>query len=137
MYFHDIIYFLIWDYWFGHTWSKNIFWIATSGAAAAAVNPDGIRTLLANGLSTFFIKGKPDFSNNPESLPKYSPDFPILCNRVFDNFILADKPFAEALRNLEICVLVNDNSCERLVSSLESPTTFDESYFSIIFYSRF
>ena len=31
----------------------------------AAVNPNGIKTLLANGLSTFFIKGKPVFSNGP------------------------------------------------------------------------
>ena len=33
----------------------NIFlWIATSVADDAAVNPNGIKTLLANGLSTFF-----------------------------------------------------------------------------------
>ena len=41
----------------------NIFlWIATSvaaAAAAAAVNPTGIKTLLANGRSTFFLKGNP------------------------------------------------------------------------------
>ena len=29
---------------------------------AAAVNPDGIKSLLANGLSTFFIKGNPVFT---------------------------------------------------------------------------
>ena len=30
----------------------------TFSVAAAAVNPNGIKTLLANGLSTFFINGK-------------------------------------------------------------------------------
>ena len=37
-----------------------------------AINPDGIKTLLANGSSTFFIKGNPVFSNGPKSPP---PDF--------------------------------------------------------------
>ena len=49
----------------------NIFLeIAASVADAAAVNPNGIITLLANGLSTFPIKGNPVFSNGPKSLPK-------------------------------------------------------------------
>ena len=48
----------------------NIFLrIAESvAAAAAAVYPNGIKTLLANGLSTFSIKGNPVFSNGPKSL---------------------------------------------------------------------
>ena len=47
----------------------NIFLrIAASVAAAAAVNPSGIKVLLANGLSIFPIKGNPAFSNGPESL---------------------------------------------------------------------
>ena len=63
----------------------NIFlWIATSvAAAAAAVNPTGIKTLLANGRSTFFLKGNPVFSNGPESLAKNPPNSPNLCNWVF------------------------------------------------------
>ena len=32
-------------------------------ADAAVVNPNGIKTLLANGLITFFINGNPPFSN--------------------------------------------------------------------------
>ena len=88
----------------------NIFlWIAASVAAAAAVNPNGIKTLLANGLNTFPIKGDPVFSNDSKSLPKNPPDCPILCNSVFDNFILADELFAKALPSLETCVLVNNN----------------------------
>ena len=46
---------------------SNIFlWIAASVANAATVNPNGIKTLLANGLSTFHIKGNPVFSNGPK-----------------------------------------------------------------------
>ena len=44
----------------------------------------------------------------------------------FDNFILADEPFAKALRSFETCVLVNNNLCGKFFSSLESLTTFDE-----------
>ena len=66
------------------------------------------------------------FSNGPKSLLKNHPDCPILCNGVFDNFILAEEPFAKALRNFETCVLVNNSLCGKLFSSLESPTTFDE-----------
>ena len=49
---------------------KAFFSIAASTADAAAVNPNGIKTLLANGLSTFLIKDKPVFSNSPKSLLK-------------------------------------------------------------------
>ena len=47
---------------------------------AAAVNPNGIKTLLANGLGTFPIKDNQVFSNGPKSLPKNPPDCPILFN---------------------------------------------------------
>ena len=83
-------------------------------------------TLLASGLSTFFIKGNLFFSNGPKSLPKNPLDCPILWSWVFDNFILAEKLFAKALRSFESCLLVNYNLCGKLFSSLESPTTFDE-----------
>ena len=42
------------------------YWIAASVADGTAANPNGIKTLLANGLSTFFIKGNPVFSNGPK-----------------------------------------------------------------------
>ena len=48
--------------------------------ADAAVNPNGIKTLLANGISTFFIKGNPVFSLGPKSPPKNPPDCSILCS---------------------------------------------------------
>ena len=59
-----------------------------------------------------------------------SPDCTILDNLVFENFILADEPFAKALRNFETCVSVNNNLCRKLVSPLELPIKFNESYFS-------
>ena len=79
--------------------------------------------ILANSLSWFPIKGNPVFSNCPKSLPK-NPYCSILCNWVFDNFILAYEPFAKALRSFETSVLVNKNLCRKLFSSLESPTIF-------------
>ena len=42
--------------------------------------------------------------------------------------MLVEEPFAKALRSLEICVLVNNNLCGKLLSWLESLTTFDESF---------
>ena len=100
--------------------------VSVAAATAAAVSPNGIKTLLANGLSTFFIKGNPVFNNGPKSLPKNPPHSSILCNRVFDNFILAEELFSKALRSFEICVLVNNKLCGKSFSSLESPTTFEE-----------
>ena len=49
-------------------------------ADADAVNPNGIKTRLANSLSAFFIKWNPVFSNGLKSLPKNLPNCPILCN---------------------------------------------------------
>ena len=103
----------------------NIFlWIAASVADAAAVNPNGIKRLLASGLSTFFIKGNPVFSKGPKSLLKNPLDYFTLCNWVFDNFMLAEELFQKALWSFEIYLFVNNN----LFSSLETPTIFDESF---------
>ena len=77
--------------------------MAISVAAAAAFNPNGIKTLLANSLSKFFIKGKPVFSSGPKSLPKNPPYCPICCKWVFDGFILANKLFAKAFWSL--CII--------------------------------
>ena len=90
----------------------NIFlWITASIATvAAAVNPNCIKKLLANGLSIFFIKGNPVISNGPNILPKNPPDCPILCNWISDNSVLADKVFAKPLWCLATCALVNIES---------------------------
>ena len=104
--------------------NQNIFWrIAVSVADVAAVNPNLIKTLLANALSTFFIRAKPVFSNGSKCIPKNPPDCPFLCSWVLNNLILPDKLFAKALQNLKYCILVNNNLCQKLFSSLESPTT--------------
>ena len=59
----------------------NFFlYIPASAADATAVNPKGIKTLLANGLITFFISGNPVFSNGPRSQPRNAPDCNILDN---------------------------------------------------------
>ena len=100
-------------------------WIAASVAGASAFNPNGIKTLLANDLRTFPIKGNLVFSNGLKLLPKNLPDCPILCNWVFDNFIFADELFEEVLGSLEIYVLVTNNLCAKLLSPLESSTLFD------------
>ena len=41
--------------------TKIFLWIAASVVDAAAVNPNGIKALLAKGLSTFPIKSNPVF----------------------------------------------------------------------------
>ena len=102
--------------------SKIFLWTTEFVADSAAVNSNGIKTLLANGLSTFPIKGNPVFSIGPESLPKNYLDCPILWNWVFGNSMLAKEIFAKILRSFE---LVNNNLCCKLFSSLESATTFD------------
>ena len=76
---------------------SNIFsWIAASVVDDPAVNLNDNKTLLANDLSIFPIKGDSGFSNGPKSLPKNPPDSPILWSWVFDSFITADKTFAKA-----------------------------------------
>ena len=57
---------------------RNFLRIPASAADAAAVNPNGIKTLLASGLFTFFIKGNPAFSNGPRSQPRNTPNCIIL-----------------------------------------------------------
>ena len=99
-----------------------LLWIAVSVADAAAGNHNWIKTHLANGLSTFFIKGNEIFSNGPEGLPKNPRDCAILCNWVFDNFVLADESFAKGLWRLKTCGLVKN------ISSLEFPIKFDERF---------
>ena len=57
---------------------RNFLCIPASAADAAAVKPNGVKTLLASGLITFFINGNPAFSNGPRSQPRNTPDCIIL-----------------------------------------------------------
>ena len=105
----------------------NIFlWIVGSVADAAAVNPNGIKTLLANGFSTFPIKDNLVFKNVPKSFSKNPCDCPFLCNWAFESFISAEELFAKVLRSFEIYVLVNNILGGKLFSSLDSPKIIDE-----------
>ena len=67
-------------------------------------------------LVNFYVKDNPVFNNDPKLLPKSSPYCPILFNWIFDNFILADKPFAKDLRSFKVCILANKNLCRKLFS---------------------
>ena len=50
----------------------------------------------------------------------------ILDNWVFDNLISIDELFAKALQRFAACLLVNNNSCGKLASSLELPVILDD-----------
>ena len=65
-------------------------------------------------MNTFFIKENSLFSNCPTILPKNRPDCTLLCNWVFENFVLADKPSWKALQSFESYVLANKNLCGKL-----------------------
>ena len=105
-------------YWF--TSYKHVFMNSCICGWCCCCKLNGIKTLLANDISAFPIKGKPFFSNSPSKRPpKNPPDCPILCNWVFDNFILTEELFSKFLRSLGSCVLVNNNLWGKLFSSLE------------------
>ena len=91
--------------------------IRASAADVAAVNPKGIKTLLANGLITIFISTNPVFSNGLWSLPRNPPDCISLDIWVFDNLISFDYLSGIALRRFTTCLLVNNSSWGILVSS--------------------
>ena len=59
---------------------KIFLCIPASAADAAAVNYNGIKTLLANGLITLLIKGNPVFSVGSKSLSRNPPDCIIFDN---------------------------------------------------------
>ena len=59
---------------------KIFLCIFASVSDAAAVNPNEIKTHLANALITIFSNGNPVFSNGPRSLPKNPPYCFILNN---------------------------------------------------------
>ena len=54
------------------------FWIAASVAGTAAVSPNGIKTLLAKGLTKLFINDNPLLNNGLRSLLRSPSDCTIL-----------------------------------------------------------
>ena len=87
---------------------KIFLCILASAADATAIYPNGIKTLLANGLIVLFIFGNPFLSNRPKSLPRNPLDCIILDNRVFDNLISLDVCLAEVLPRFATCLLVKN-----------------------------
>ena len=84
------------------------FWIAATVADAAIVHPNGIRTLLANGVSPFFINGKSAFINGANSIPRNSPNCTILDKCVFDNFSLAYESIKKSKHWFHLCAFTFD-----------------------------
>ena len=99
-----------------------IFFLCIPAYAAdpGAVNPNEIKTLLANDLITFFVYGSRVFNNGPRSLPRIHPDCIILNDRVFDSL------FAKASRIFAACLLFNNDLCGKLILSSELPIIFDD-----------
>ena len=83
---------------------------------------------LRNSLSTFFIKDKPVLSHDLRSLPRNSPDWTVLDSSTFDIFLLVDELFAKASPRHKTSLSVNNYLCEKLISSFESPITFNERF---------
>ena len=81
---------------------KIFLCIPASAADAPAVNPNRIKTLLANGLITFFINGSTVFNNGPRSLPRIPPDCIILDNLLFDNLYQLINYLQNIYENLQI-----------------------------------
>ena len=105
---------------------KTFLCIPVSAADAAAINLNAIKTLLGNGLITFFINGSPVFNNGPRSLPRNPPDYIILDNWVFDNLTPVHELFAKTLGRFATYLLLNNNLWGKLVSSSELPIIFDD-----------
>ena len=76
----------------------NIFFcIQASAVDVAAVNRNGIKTLLVNVLITFFINSSPVFNNELRSLPRNPAHCIILEKLVFNNLLSIDELFAKTL----------------------------------------
>ena len=73
-------------FWIMSFGSKNISWIPASASDAATVNPNGIKTLLATGVSTFLTNVEPILINSPKRLQRNLPDWRTFDIYIFDNF---------------------------------------------------
>ena len=105
---------------------KIFLCITASAANVSAVNPNGVKTLLANELITFVINCNPVFNIGPRNIPRNTPDCIILNNWVFDSIISVDELIAKALQRFATYLLVKRKSCEKLTSSSELRMIFDD-----------
>ena len=97
-YFQYIIHFSIWDYQYSCQWYKFLL-IAAFVADTAAVNPNGTKTFLANGVNAFFIndfKISNGLTYSNILLKIYPPNFIIIKSWVFENYILYSEQFFNA-----------------------------------------
>ena len=105
----------------------NIFlWIGASVTDAAAVNPNGIKTLLDNSYFSHFLLKATQFL--VRVLKVYLKILLIVLFYVTEFLIILYQRRNYLQKLYETCVLVNNNLCGSLFSSLESPTTFDERF---------
>ena len=91
---------------------KIFLYSLTSSADFDVFNPNVIKTLLANGLSTFSIKEKALVSNDPRGLSRNFLKCTILDRWVLDNFIMVYKSLAKVLQGFETCVSINNKFYE-------------------------
>ena len=94
-YFSDNFHFYIRDYQCSRSGCKFFFWIAASVADTAVVNPNGIKT---NGVSTFFIKGKPVKINGLRKLKNPSSWLTIFIEVSFNKTTLYSKDLITFIR---------------------------------------
>ena len=81
----------------------NFFlWIPASTADAAAVNPIGTNTLLANNVCAFFINDRPTFVNGTMSLPMNQSDYIVLNSWIFDSSMSFDELFTRPCKDLQL-----------------------------------
>ena len=124
-YFHDIFYFFVWNYQSYFSDTKIFFWAPASAGDAAAVDPSGIKTHLANGSSKFFITGMPVFTNGSRILPRNASGCFICSHWDFVNFILTDELLTKALQSFETFLSVSNNVCGKL---LKLPIIFNDNF---------
>ena len=116
----------------------NMFlWIAASIADAAAVNPNRIKTILANRLTTFPIKAIQFLV----MVLKVCLEILLIFLFYVIEFLISFISWRIICKRFwKFCVLVNNTLCGKLFSSWDLTTAIDErftSYFRNIFHSRF
>ena len=94
----------------------------------APISFDSFAIELTNYMSPLLGLNTSGRINSSDGLTINPPNYTILNNGVFENFVLANEAFAKALRIFETCLSVNNNLCGKLVSSLELPIKFDERF---------
>ena len=96
----------------------------------AAVSLNGMNTLLSNGVSTLFISSKPTFIDGSKSLPRNQSECIILeiCVLIILYYFMNCLQSKSYLQRFATYLAVSINLCEKLVSSLELPITFDDSF---------